>query len=162
MSASTFAQELAEKCVSTHVINGARFVHVKDRSGVAVLSASPGCVHCPEIAAREHVYRALVGLIEAGIEEGGRQAADSGVEDIGREVWAVPSPEALAAARAEGHEAGIAVGWARALAVAIRMVEALQEREEMAKRELRRTTDELRVAEAIRSAISEAMPGEDR
>lgn len=148
MSGKTFAQELAEKCVSTHVINGATFIHVKDRSGVAVLSASPGCVHCPEIAAREHVYRALVGLVEEGIEEGRR--------------WQSVSPEALAAAREEGHEAGIAVGWARALAVAIRMVEALQEREEMAKRELRRTTDELRVAEAIRSAISEAMPGEDR
>lgn len=148
MSAPTFAQELAEKCVTHHVVNGAPFVHLRNLRGGAVLSVSPGSVHCPEVFTLETVRAAIAGLVEAGIEEGRR--------------WQSVSPEALAAAREEGHEAGIAVGWARALAVAIRMVEALQEREEMAKRELRRTTDELRVAEAIRSAISEAMPGEDR
>lgn len=150
MTASTFAQEMAVACVSQHLDEkGAGYVHVRSLNKTAVISVGLVGVHCPEATALEHVRAAIVGLVEKGIEEGRRQAG-------------APSPEALAAATEEGHQAGIAVGWARALAVAIRMVEALQEREEMAKRELRRTTDELRVAEAIRNAISEAMPGEDR
>jgi hypothetical protein len=145
MSTPTFAETLAETCVSEHLDEkGGGYVHLRSRDGVSVISAGLRAVHCPEAKALRFVRDALAGLIGAGIEEGRR--------------WQSVSPEALAAARAEGHEAGIAVGWARALAVAIRMVESLQEREEMAKRELRRCTDELRVAEAIRSAISEASP----
>ena len=145
MSAPTFAEALAEKCVQMHSDHHKTdFLHIRDRSAVAILSVSPSAVHCPLGGALALVRGAVVGLIEEGIEEGRR--------------WQSVSPEALAAAREEGHEAGIAVGWTRALAVAVRMVEALQEREEMAKRELRRCTDELRVAEAIRSAISEASP----
>jgi len=146
MSAPTFAQELAEKCVQMHSDhNGVDFIHLRDRSAVAVLSVLPAMVHCPLGGALALVRGAITGLIDEGIEEGRR--------------WQSVSPEALAAARAEGHEAGIAVGWARALAVAVGMVGSLQEREEMAKKELRRCTDELRTAELVRDAISGAMPG---
>jgi hypothetical protein len=149
MSTLTFAQDLAEIHVSQHTDEkGSSYIHVRSLSKAPLISVSPRGVHCPEDKALAHVREGIAGLIEAGIEEGRR--------------WQSVSPEALAAAREEGHEAGIAVGWARALAVAIRMVETLQEREEMAKRELRQTTAELRVAEALRGAISEAMPGEDR
>jgi hypothetical protein len=142
MSAPTFAEAMAERCVQAHVDpSGADFVHLRDRAGKAVLSVAPREVHCPLGSALGFVRASVASLIEVGIEEGKRQAGS-------------PSPEALASA----HEAGIAVGWTRALAVAIRQVEALQSREEMAKTELRRCTDELRVAEAIRSAISEASP----
>jgi len=143
---SAFAEALAEKCVQMHSDHHKTdFIHIRDRSAVAILSVSPSAVHCPLGGALALVRASVAGLVEAGIEEGRRQAG-------------TPSPEALAAARAEGHEAGIAVGWTRALAVAVRMVESLQSREEMAKTELRRCTDELRVAEAIRGAISEASP----
>jgi hypothetical protein len=108
---------------------------------LAVLSVGPRLVHCPEAKALGHVRAAVVGLIEEGIAEGRRQAG-------------TPSPEALASA----HEAGIAVGWARALAVAVRQVEARQEAEEAAKWAARRCADELRAVEAVRGAISEAMP----
>ena len=145
MSGEALAQELAVACVSQHTDEkGAGYIHVRSLNKTAVISVGLAGVHCPEPKALEHVRSAIVGLIEAGIEEGRR--------------WQSVSPEALAAAREEGHEVGIAVGWARTLAVAVRMVESLQEREEMAKRELRRCTDELRVAEAIRNAISEASP----
>ncbi len=145
MSASTFAQELAERCVSQGTDEkGGDYIHVRSRTGVAVLSVGLRGVHCPSDRALEIVRGALAGMIEEGIEEGRR--------------WQSVSPEALAAARAEGHEAGIAVGWARALAVAIRQVEARQEAEEAAKWAARRCADELRAVEAVRSAISEAMP----
>jgi hypothetical protein len=146
MSAPTFAEAMAEKCVQGHVDpRGADFVHLRDKAGKAVLSVAPREVHCPLGSALGFVRAAVAELVEAGVEEGRRQAG-------------TPSPDALAAARAKGHEAGIAVGWARALAVAVGMVGSLQEREEMAKRELRRCTDELRAVEAVRSAISEASP----
>jgi hypothetical protein len=138
---STFAETLAEKCVQAPLADGEPYIHLRDRSGLAVLSVGPRLVHCPEAKALGHVRAAVVGLIEEGIAEGRRQAG-------------TPSPEALASA----HEAGIAVGWARALAVAIREVEAQQEGVDLLRRSLARGQDDLRVAEAIRSAISEASP----
>ncbi len=145
MSASTFAQELAVACVSQGIDEkDLGYIHVRSLNKTAVLSVSLRAVHCPEATALGHVRGAIAGLVEAGIEEGRR--------------WQSVSPEALAAARAEGHEAGIAVGWARALAVAIREVEAQQESVDLLRRSLARGQDDLRVAEAIRSAISEASP----
>ncbi len=145
MSASTFAQELAVACVSQGIDEkDLGYIHVRSLNKTAVLSVSLRAVHCPEATALGHVRGAIAGLVEAGIEEGRR--------------WQSVSPEALAAARAEGHEAGIAVGWARALAVAVRQVEARQEAEEAAKWAARRCADELRAVEAVRGAISEAMP----
>ncbi len=145
MSASTFAQELAVACVSQGIDEkDLGYIHVRSLNKTAVLSVSLRAVHCPEATALGHVRGAIAGLVEAGIEEGRR--------------WQSVSPEALAATRAEGHEAGIAVGWARALAVAVRQVEARQEAEEAAKWAARRCADELRAVEAVRGAISEAMP----
>jgi hypothetical protein len=145
VSASTFAQELAVACVSQGIDEkDLGYIHVRSLNKTAVLSVSLRAVHCPEATALGHVRGAIAGLVEAGIEEGRR--------------WQSVSPEALAAARAEGHEAGIAVGWARALAVAVRQVEARQEAEEAAKWAARRCADELRAVEAVRGAISEAMP----
>jgi hypothetical protein len=145
VSASTFAQELAVACVSQGIDEkDLGYIHVRSLNKTAVLSVSLRAVHCPEATALGHVRGAIAGLVEAGIEEGRR--------------WQSVSPEALAAARAEGHEAGIAVGWARALAVAVRQVEARQEAEEAAKWAARRCADELRAVVAVRGAISEAMP----
>jgi hypothetical protein len=145
VSASTFAQELAVACVSQGIDEkDLGYIHVRSLNKTAVLSVSLRAVHCPEATALGHVRGAIAGLVEAGIEEGRR--------------WQSVSPEALAATRAEGHEAGIAVGWARALAVAVRQVEARQEAEEAAKWAARRCADELRAVEAVRGAISEAMP----
>jgi len=145
MSTPTFAETLAETCVSEHLDEkGGGYVHLRNRDGVSVISAGLRAVHCPEAKALRFVRDALAGLIGAGIEEGRR--------------WQSVSPEALAAARAEGHEAGIASGWTRALAVAIREVEAQQEGVDLLRRSLARGQDDLRVAEAIRNAISEASP----
>ena len=154
MSAPTFAEALAERCVQGHVDpRGADFVHLRDRAGKAVLSVAPREVHCPLGSALGFVRAAVAELVEEGIEEGRRQGAAL-LREAHAAVDAAPSPEALAAAR----EAGIAVGWTRALAVAIREVEAQQESVELLKRSLARGQDDLRVAEAIRSAISEASP----
>jgi hypothetical protein len=142
MSTPTFAETLAETCVSEHLDEkGGGYVHLRNRDGVSVISAGLRAVHCPEAKALRFVRDALAGLIGAGIEEGRRQAG-------------TPAPEALASA----HEAGIAVGWTRALAVAIREVEAQQEGVDLLRRSLARGQDDLRVAEAVRNAISEAMP----
>jgi hypothetical protein len=146
VSGKTFAEGMAERCVQGHVDpRGADFVHLRDKAGRAVLSVAPREVHCPLGSALGFVRAAVAELVEAGVEEGRRQASE-------------PSPEALAAARAEGHEAGIAVGWTRALAVAIREVEAQQEGVDLLRRSLARGQDDLRVAEAVRNAISEASP----
>lgn len=140
MSGKTFAEALAEKCATVHVVNGATFIHVKDRSGVAVLSVSPKCVHCPESAALEHVRAAIVGLIEEGIEEGRR--------------WQSVSPEALAAAREEGRRAG----WAEALAVVNGQVEKREETLELAKRELVQARAELDAVKIAAGSVMAAMP----
>ncbi len=81
---TAFAQTLSEKCVQAHKDhNKADFLHLRDRAGVAVLSVSPEGVHCPPNTALELVRRAVAGYVEAGIEEGRRQAAAPG------EMWPI-------------------------------------------------------------------------
>lgn len=153
MSGKTFAQELAEKCVTTHVVNGQPTIRLRTRDAVAVISSPHGSVHGAPGTELECVRTAVAGYVEAGIEEGEKK-------------YVALSCSLIEAAREEGrqagHQAGIAVGWARALAVAVRQAEAREEGVELAKRELGRSRDELRAAEMVRDAITEAMPGEDR
>ena len=140
---SIFARELAEKWVSVHREgpNGDEFIHLRDPAGVAVLSVGPRLVHCPAGQGLERVRAAVVGFVEAGIEEGRRQAG-------------TPSPEALAAAREEGRRAG----WAEALAVATRQVAELQGIVKEVRRDLRRSEDEARASEMVRDAIRKGAP----
>lgn len=138
---SAFAQTLAEKCVSTHVISGASFIHVKDRGGVGVLSVSPGCVHCPGAAALEHVRAAVAGFIQEGIDEGRRQAG-------------TPSPEALAAAREEGRRAG----WAEAFVAVAGEATRLREAATLARDAAERARLDWIAAKRVQEALAAAMP----
>lgn len=135
---STFAEALAERCVEQHKDhNGQDFLHLRDRSRVAVLSVSPEAVHWPMATLLERVRGAVVGFVEAGIEEGRRQAGATVVE---------------------AHEQGRRAGWAEALEVASRQVAELQGIVKEVRRDLRRSEDEARASEMVRDAIRKGAP----
>ena len=141
---SDLAQTLSEKCVQAHKDhNKADFIHLRDRAGVAVLSVSPKEVHCPPNAALELVRKAVAGYVEAGIEEGRRQAG-------------TPSPEALEAAREEGRRAG----WAEAFVAVAGEATRLREAATLARDAAERARLDWIAAERVQEALAAAMPKE--
>lgn len=145
MTASTFAQDLAAGCVSTHIVNGASFIHLRDRAGVAALSVSPGSVHCPESAALEHVRAVVAGFVQEGIEEGLHRAGEA-------------TSEALAAAREEGRR----TGWAEAFVAVAGEATRLREAAALARDAAERARLDWITAERVREALGAAMPEGDR
>lgn len=108
MSGKTFAQELAERCARWENEKARDSVVIRARHGCAILAAQTGWIRCHAGAELETVRAAIVGFVEAGIEEGRR--------------WQSVSSEALAAAREEGRRAG----WAEALEALRREAERRQ------------------------------------
>lgn len=155
MSTSKFAEELAKKCVEQYADQTvARYIHLRDRSGVAVLSVSPSSVHCPEVAALERVRAAIAGYVQEGIEEGRRQW-EGVVREAHAALDAAPSPEALAAAREEGRRAG----WAEALARVEAETEARRSAYAMEAEAAERARREWITTSGVRDVIAAAAPG---